>query len=240
MWYRSARHPVEAVPAAGPHPVEEIAMTSQEPVILYYVPQSRAALTRVLLEELGAPYELRLLDMRAGEQRQPAYLAVNPMGKVPAISHRGQIVTEQVAIFLYLADAFPEAGLAPALTDPLRGPYLRWMIFYASCFEPAVTDRSMQHEPPPPSRSGYGDFDTMFRTLTAQLEKGPFILGERFTAADILWGGVLTWVSMLDLIPKAPAVEAHVARHAARPSVQRARAKDAELIAAWEAGRRTE
>lgn len=215
-------------------------MADQDTVTLYHAPQTRAALTRVLLEELAVPYELHLLDMQAGEHRQPAYLAVNPMGKVPAIRHRGQIVTEQVAIFLYLADAFPAAGLAPALSDPLRGPYLRWMVFYAACFEPAVTDRSMQREPPPVSRSGYGDFDTMFGALAGQLEKGPYMLGERFSALDTLWGGALTWTSMFGLIPKPPAVEALTARHAARPAVQRAQAKDAELIAAWEAARSRE
>ena len=104
------------------------------------------------------PFELRPLDFKAGEQRKPAYLAVNPMGKIPAIVHRGQLVTEQVAIALFLADLFPSAGLAPALDDAARGPYLRWMVFYAACFEPAVSDRALQRDSGRPSMSPYGDY----------------------------------------------------------------------------------
>jgi glutathione S-transferase len=96
----------------------------------------------ILLEEIGAPYQLHVLNMKTDEQRRPEYLAINPMGKVPALKHDGALITEQVAIFLYLADLFPEAGLAPPIGDPLRGPYLRWMVFYGSCFEPAVVDRA--------------------------------------------------------------------------------------------------
>ena len=119
-------------------------MTSTDRITLYYSPQTRATGTRVLLEELGAPYDLHVLNMKAGEQRRPAYLAVNPLGKVPAIRHGEALVTEQVAIYIYLADLFPQAGLAPALDDVRRGPYLRWIAFYGSCFEPALTDRAMK------------------------------------------------------------------------------------------------
>src|ERR1051325_5931978 len=99
---------------------------------LYYSPQSRATGTRVLLEELGAPYDLHVLNMKAGEQRKPNYLAINPLGKVPAVHYRGELVTEQVAITIFLADLFPQAGLTPALDDPLRGPYLRWIAYYGA------------------------------------------------------------------------------------------------------------
>src|SRR5690349_14041878 len=104
-------------------------MTTEHDITLFHAPQSRSSAALILLEELDAPYELRVINMKAGEQRQPAYLQINPMGKVPAMMHRGALVTEQVAIFLYLADLFPDAGLAPALGDALRGPYLRWMAF---------------------------------------------------------------------------------------------------------------
>ena len=97
-------------------------MTSKDRITLYYSPQTRATGARILLEELGAPYDLHVLNMKAGEQRQPAYLAINPLGKVPAIRHGEALVTEQVAIFIYLADLFPKAGLTPALDDPSRGP----------------------------------------------------------------------------------------------------------------------
>lgn len=206
-------------------------------ITLFHAPHSRSAGTLTLLEELEAPYELRVLDLKAGEQRRPDYLAVNPMGKVPAILHRGALVTEQVAIFLYLADLFPERRLAPALDDPLRGPYLRWMVYYAACYEPALVDRMMKHEPAPLSTSPYGDFDTMMATLVGQLEKGPYMLGETFSTADMLWGLALNWGVMFKLVPEDPVISAYVGRITARPSFARASARDAELAAAQEAAR---
>jgi glutathione S-transferase len=210
-------------------------MNTDHKVTLYHSPNTRSSGVLTLLEELGAPYDLHVLDMKAGEQRQAAYLAVNPMGKVPAVTHGDALITEQVAIFLYLADLFSEAGLAPSLNDPLRGPYLRWMVYYASCFEPAVVDRALKREPGTPAMSPYGDFDTMLDTLVAQLAKAPFLLGERFSAADVLWGGALAWTTMFKLVPERPEVTAYISRIGARPAVARARAKDAELAAAQEA-----
>ncbi|MFK4403288.1 hypothetical protein ABH991_000322 [Bradyrhizobium ottawaense] len=147
-------------------------MTDPNRITLYYSPQSRATGTRVLLEELGARYDLHVLNMKAGEQRQPAYLAINPLGKVPAIRHGDALVTEQVAITIHLADLFPQAGLTPALNDPLRGPYLRWIAYYGSSFEPALIDKFMQREPAPITQSPYADYDTMLGALEAQLSKG--------------------------------------------------------------------
>src|SRR5437868_7693362 len=210
-------------------------MADDRKVTLFHSPNTRSSGALTLLEELGAPYELRVLNMKAGEQRRPEYLAINPMGKVPALKHGDALVTEQVAIFLYLADLFPEARLAPPLGDPLRGPYLRWMVFYAACFEPAVIDSATQREPAPQPMSHYGDFETMLRTLTDQLAKGPYLLGERFTAADVLWGGALTWTTMFKLVPELPVITAYIGRCGARPSVAKAKAKDAELAAAHEA-----
>lgn len=200
-------------------------------VIFFHSPQSRSAGTRALLEELGADYDLHVLNLKAGEQRGPAYLAVNPMGKVPAIHHGGALVTEQPAVFIYLADLYPAAKLAPPLGDPLRGPYLRWLVFYGSCFEPAMVDKSMQREPAPPSTCGYGDYDTMLQTLTDQLEKGPYLLGDTFSAADVLWGTALNWTTMFKLVPELPVIRAYIDRVLARPAMQRAAAKDAELLA---------
>jgi glutathione S-transferase len=120
----------------------------------FHCPNSRSGGARILLEELGAQYELVTLSLKKGETRQDKYLAVNPMGKVPAIVHDGALVTEQPAIYIYLADLFPQAGLAPALGDPLRGPYLRWMVFYGSCFEPALVDKAMKRDRRPPRRMG--------------------------------------------------------------------------------------
>ena len=210
-------------------------MNGNRKVTLYHSPNTRSSGSLTLLEELGAPYELHVLNMKAGEQRQPAYLAINPMGKVPALRHGDALITEQVAIFLYLADLFPEAGLAPPIREPLRGPYLRWMVFFAACFEPAVIDRSTQKDPAPLSMSPYADFDTMFKTLTGQLAKGPYLLGERFSAADVLWGGALTWTTMFKLVPELPVITSYVQRAGARPAVARVKTKDAELAAAHEA-----
>ena len=164
---------------------------ANDTIVFFHSPNTRSSGTRILLEELGAPHELRAVNMKAGEQRKPEFLAVNPMGKVPAILHRGGLVTEQVAIFIYLADLFPQAGLTPALDDRLRGPYLRWMAYYGSSFEPAVVDRALKREPGPLNMVPYGDYDTMLKTVTDQLAKGPYLLGERMTAADVLWGTAL-------------------------------------------------
>lgn len=207
-------------------------MANTLPLTLFHSPNTRSTGALILLEELGADYQLHVLNMKMGEQRQPAYLAVNPMGKVPAIQHGDAVVTEQVAVFLYLADLFPQANLAPPLGDPLRGPYLRWMAFYGSCFEPALMDRAMKREPAAASTSPYGDFDTMFKALTDQLAAGPYLLGQKFTAADVLWGTALTWTTMFGLVPETPVIRAYMDRVNARPAVARARQKDAELAAA--------
>jgi glutathione S-transferase len=209
-------------------------MSSTATVTLFHCPNSRSSGALNLLEELGAPYSLHVMNMKAREQRQPDYLAVNPMGKVPAVKHGDALITEQVAIFIYLADLYPQAGLAPPLGDPLRGPYLRWLAFYGSCFEPALVDKAMKREPALPQMSPYGDFDTMFETLLAQLRKGPNLLGTRFTAADVLWGCALTWTTAFNLVPTVPEIRDYVARWNARPSVARVKAKDAELAAAHE------
>jgi glutathione S-transferase len=197
-------------------------MTSSRHVTLFHAPQSRSAGALVLLEELGADYELHVLDLKQGEQRQPAYLAINPMGKVPAIRHDGALVTEQGAVYAYLADLYPEAGITPAIGDALRGPYLRWLFYYGSSFEPALVDRALKRDPAPPSTSPYGDYETMLKTLGDQLAAGPYLLGERFTAADVLWGTALRWTTMFKLVPETAAITAYIARVTARPAAARA------------------
>ncbi|HET9646511.1 MAG TPA: glutathione S-transferase family protein [Burkholderiaceae bacterium] len=200
-------------------------------VTFFHSPRSRSAGVRILLEELGADYELHELSTRAGDTRKPEYLAVNPMGKVPAILHRGQLVTEQAAVYMYLAELYPEKRLSPPVGDLLRGPYLRWMVFYGSCFEPALVDRALKREPAPASTSPYGEFDTMFDTLDRQLAQGDWLLGERFTAADVLWGSALGWTLNWNLIPETPRVRAYIDRLEARPAVMRAREADKALAA---------
>ena len=210
-------------------------MTSDDTIQLFHSPQSRSAGAFTLLEELGAPYEMKILNMKAGEQRKPDYLAINPLGKVPAIRHRGALVTEQVAIALYLADLFRGAGLAPALDDRRRGPYLRWLVYYAACYEPALVDRAMKREPAPLAMSPYGAFDAMYETIVGQLSQSPYFLGDEITAADILWGMALKWGAMFQLLPESPAVADYVRRVTARPAFARAAAVDAELVIAQEA-----
>ena len=209
-------------------------MTADSTVTLFHAPHSRSTGALLLLEELGAPYRLHLLDLKAGEQRRPDYLAANPMGKVPAIRHGDSVVTEQGAVYLYLSELFAEAGLAPGAGDPLRGPFLRWLFFYGNCFEPALVDRAMRRDPAPPSTSPYGDFDTMMGTLTGQLRGGPWILGERFTAADVLWGMALAFATGFKLLPESAEVADYLARFNARPLVAKVRAMDAELAAEQE------
>src|SRR3569832_2731562 len=209
----------------------ETAMTDPNRITLYYSPQSRATGTRVLLEELGAPYDLHVLNMKASEQRQPAYLAINPLGKVPAIRHGEALVTEQVAITIYLADLYPQAGLTPALNAPLRGPYLRWTAYYGSSFEPALIDKFMQREPAPITQSPYADYDTMLAALEAQLSKGPYLLGERMTAADILKRDTNNRTMMFGIVPKKDVFVRYSERMTSRPAFRRINAADAEMAA---------
>ncbi|HSG91784.1 MAG TPA: glutathione S-transferase family protein [Pseudomonadales bacterium] len=206
-------------------------MTDTRTLTLYHSPNTRSTGALILLEELGPEYELRVLDMGASEQRGAEYMRLNPLGKVPAVVHGHALITEQVAIFIYLADLFPEADLAPLLDDPLRGPYLRWMAIYGSCFEPAIIDRYMKREPAPLPMSPYGDADALFASISTQLEKGPWMLGERFLALDVLWGCALGWITNFGLLEKTPAIAAYLERFDARPAPIRVRAEDAERAA---------
>lgn len=210
-------------------------MPADRKLEFYHGPKTRSTGVFILLEELGVPYELKLLNMKVMEHRKPPYLAINPMGKVPAIRHGDALVTEQGAIYLYLADTFSAGRLAPALDDPLRGPYVRWLVFYGSCFEPALVDRAQKREPGPMPMSPYGDFDVMLDTLVGQLRPGPWLLGERFTAADILWGTALGWTTKFRIVPELPEIMRYVARLNERPSVAKMNALDAEYVARHEA-----
>jgi glutathione S-transferase len=203
-------------------------MAHDRKIIFFHGPQSRSGGTLALLEELGAPYDLRVLNMKQGENRQPSYLAINPLGKVPAILDGDALITEQCAIYIHLADRFPAKGLAPTLDDPLRGPYLRWIVFYGSSFEPAMVDKAMKREPAPKSMSPYSDYDSVERLVLGQLEKGPYLLGEKFSAADILWGGALRWMTMFKLFPESPAVMDYVQRVTTRPAFVKTTKEDAE------------
>jgi glutathione S-transferase len=200
------------------------------PVIFYHNPQSRATTVHWMLEETGAPYETRFISLKNSEQRDPAFLAVNPMGKVPAIEHNRVAITETAAICCYLADEFPEHHLAPAIGDPQRGPYLRWLFFTPSCLEPACVDHALKREPGPRSTVGYGDYDTVMQVTARALDHGPYLLGDRFTAADVVLGSMLRWTMKFGITPQLPEFVSYVERLDARPAYQRAQAKDAEMI----------
>jgi len=210
-------------------------MTTDAKITLFHSPNTRSTGALVLLEELGAPYELHAVNMKAGDQRKPEYMAINPMGKVPAVKHGNALITEQGAIYIYLADLFPKAGLAPAIGDPLRGPYLRWMVYYGSCLEPAVVDKAMKREQAPLAMSPYGDFDTMLKTLSDQLKTGPYLFGERFTAADVLWGLAMKWMIAFKLLPERPEFVNYMERVTSRPMFKKIEAADAKMAAEHEA-----
>ena len=202
-------------------------------ITFHYAPQTRAFGTRVLLEELAVPYDLHVLDIRTGDQLKPAYLAINPKGKVPAISHRGMAITEHAAIALYLGDLFPHAGLAPGIDDPLRGPYLRWMVFYGSSFEPAMVDHALKRQPMPRFTAPYADYETVVGIVNEQVGRStPFWLGERFSVADVLWGTALAWVTSFGIFEKTSEVAAYLERVTGRPAFQKAQADEAALLSA--------
>jgi glutathione S-transferase len=194
-------------------------------------PQSRGAIVRWMLEEVGAPYETVVLNY-GDDMRAPAYLAINPMGKVPAIRHHGQVVTEAAAICAYLADAFPAAGLAPAPDD--RAAYYRWMFFGAGPAEAAVTNRTMGFVAPPERRRmlGYGDYDSVIEALVGRLEQSPYLAGDRFSAVDVYAGSQIGWGVQFGTMPDLPAFRAYWARVTDRPAFARATALDAALMGA--------
>jgi glutathione S-transferase len=194
---------------------------------LYYASPSRASVAMWMLEELGEPYETELLSLRNGDQRKPAFLAINPMGKVPVIDDGGVIVSEVAAICCYLADAYPKAALAPSIGDKLRGPYLKWLFYAPSCIEPAIIDKAMNRPPPPRSTAGWADYDTVVEVLRDAAGKAsPYLLGERFTAADVVVGSSIRWGMQFKLLPELPELVAYTKRLAERPALQRQLAKD--------------
>jgi glutathione S-transferase len=200
---------------------------------LYHAAPSRSSTTLWMLEEVGQPYGIHLLSIKKGDNREHPYLDVNPMGKVPALKHGDAIITEVAAICCYLADAFPEAGLNIPVGDPRRGPYLKWLFFAPGVIEPAIMDRAFPRVAAPPRAAlGYGDFDTAIDVLAKAVTPGPFLIGEKFTAADVVIGSQLRWATIFKLIPERKEFTDYVARFAGRPAVKRAQAKDEQLAKA--------
>ncbi|MBI1199822.1 MAG: glutathione S-transferase [Phenylobacterium sp.] len=202
-------------------------------LVFYTNPMSRGRIIRWMLEEVGQPYRTELLEWGAGS-KSPEFLAVNPMGKVPAIKHGDTVVTECGAICAYLADAFPQAGLAPPHGSKLRGPYYRWLFFAAGPVEQAVSVKSMGWEAPPERKMmlGYGSIEDVLDTLEGLLTGREYVAGDSFTAADLYLGAHIGWGMQFGSIEKRPAFEAYVARLEARPAAKRAVEIDDGLIAA--------
>jgi glutathione S-transferase len=194
-------------------------------LILHYHPYSRAAGTLWALEEAGVPYELKVVDIMKGEQKAPSLLSLNPMGKLPTLVDGDVVVTESAAIALYLADRHAPGRLAPALDDPRRGTYLRWSFFAPSVVEPAVMARSSGWAVKEVS-AGWGTYDAMIAATESALSGGPFLLGDQFSMADVVLGGLLRFLIGFKQIEARPSFASYVARLDARPAFQRAEARN--------------
>lgn len=194
---------------------------------LYTNPMSRGRIARWMLEEIGQPYQVVVLDYGTS-MKAPAYLAINPMGKVPALTHGARVITEGAAICTYLADAFPEAGLMPE--D--RAAFYRWMFFGAGPLEAAVVNRSLGVVVPPEAkgRVGYGSLEDVVATLKAHLAGRDYLVGKAFSAVDVYLGSQIAWGLQFGTIPAEPEFAAYAARITARPAALRAKAADDALI----------
>ena len=191
---------------------------------LYHSPQTRSSRMIWLLEEIGAPYEIEYLDIRAEGGAPESYRAIHPLKKVPALQHDGETITESAAICLYLSDAFPDAGLGPRAGEAGRGAYLSWLAYYAGVVEPALMVKAVGATGFAPLSAAWGDPDLMIQRLADTLEAHAFVLGERFTTVDVLIGSTFQWAGRL--LPKTEAVEAYKARIMSRPAFVRSLEKD--------------
>lgn len=201
-------------------------------VVFYHWPQSRGRMVHWMLEEAGAPYRIELTNLQKGEHKTPEFLAINPMGKLPAIVHRGTVITETAAIISYLADEFPAAGLAPRIGDPARGAFLRWIFFGAGCVDGALIDRMLGR--PAPEQVGalsYGRFDVFVETLDRAVSRTPYLLGEAFTAADLYVGSQIGFGLMMKVLEPRPSFQAYVDRVTSRPAQRRAVEQGEALMA---------
>lgn len=200
---------------------------------LYHASPSRSSIVLWMLEEVGQPYDIKLVKLSAGDNLKPDYLAINPMGKVPALKDGDTVITEVAAICAYLADEFPQAKLNIPVGTPKRGEYLKWLFFGPSVIEPAMTDRAFpRKENPRAAALGWRDFDTVLDIVGKAVGRGPYLMGEQFTAADVVIGSGLRYGMMFKLIPERKEFTDYIARFAQRPAAKRAEAKDKELAAA--------
>jgi glutathione S-transferase len=202
-------------------------------LVFYTNPMSRGRMVRWMLEEVGKPYRTELLDY-ATTMKAPAYLAINPMGKVPALRHGTTVITECAAICAYLADAFPDTGLAPPSDDKLRGPYYRWLFFAAGPIEAAITNKALGFEVPNDKvmMVGYGNYAHVMSTLDRMLSAQDYVLGTRFSAADVYLGSHIGWGMQFGGIEKRPVFEHYWQRISSRPAAVRANEIDDAVMPA--------
>jgi glutathione S-transferase len=201
-------------------------------LVFYTNPQSRGRIVRWMLEEIGQPYKTEVMDY-ASTMKAPAYLAINPMGKVPALRHGDAVVTEGAAICAYLADAFPQAKLAPPPGDRTRAPYYRWMFFAAGPVEAAVSNKALNFVVPPERQRmmGYGTFELTMNALESAISHGKYLIGDNFSAADVYVGSAIGFGMMFGTMEKRPAFEQYWERLSGRPAYLRAKELDDALVA---------
>lgn len=197
-------------------------------ITLFHHPYSRAATVVWMLEELGLPYELEFVDILAGEQHHEAHLARNPMGKVPVLHDGELMISETSAIGIYLADRYSLGKLAPAIDDALRGKYLQWSIFGATVVEPGCMARAASWDFKP-GNAGWGKYETMVSTLERTLSNGPWILGDRFTMADVTLGATIRWMLQFKMLDALPAIQGYADRLGERPANKAAAARNREI-----------
>jgi glutathione S-transferase len=196
---------------------------------LFWCPRTRASRILWLLEEMDQPFEVKLIDVRdSGSRADQAFRRASPMGKVPAIEDGAVRMAESAAIGLYLADRYPSARLAPGIEDPLRGSYLYWMTFTPAIIEPSMAEK-INGWAVSRATSGWGDFDLMIETLVAGLETGPWLLGEDFSAADVLVGSSIYFMRLFGILPEIKLLGEYVDRCLARPAYIRALSREQEL-----------
>ncbi|HEX6840350.1 MAG TPA: glutathione S-transferase family protein [Stellaceae bacterium] len=207
-------------------------------LILYTHPMSRGRIARWMLEEVGQPYRTELIEFGTA-MKAPAYLAINPMGKVPAIRHGETVVTEAAAICAYLADAFPQANLAPPSGDRLRGPYYRWLFFAAGPLDAALSNKALGFTVPAEREGmvGYGRLATVLDVLEGAVSRSDYLVGDGFTAADLYLGALIGFGMQFGTIEKRPAFERYWQRLAQRPGARRAMEIDTALAAKLQKGR---
>jgi len=198
-------------------------------ITLYHHPFSRAAGLVWALEEIGQPYELNFIDIMKGAHKTSEFLKLNPMGKLPALTDGDAVITEGAAINLYLADRYALGRLAPAVDDPRRGTYLRWSLFSPSVIEPGSMARVQKWEFKP-SQAGWGDYDAMMTAISSAVASGPFLLGEMFSMADVIFGGTLRYMTMFGMMKPTPEIAAYLANLNARPALKRADDKNRAVM----------